>query len=182
MLSCLMLGQGVPLLLAGDEVGNSQRGNNNAYCQDNEIGWVDWSGLGREGDDMCSLIADLVDLRRRFPQLRPKHWIDGRRPDDSFGVLWLTPQANEMAEKDWNFPQGRFLAYALGALAPDEPVLYVVLNASPQTIAFKLPNFQGYRRWVALLNTAERLESLKFLPGAHLHSPGNSVLAFAGFP
>jgi isoamylase len=182
MLSCLMLGQGVPLLLAGDEVGNSQRGNNNAYCQDNEIGWVDWSGLGREGDDMCSLIADLVDLRRRFPQLRPKHWIDGRRPDGSFGVLWLTPQANEMTEKDWNFPQGRFLAYALGALAPDKPVLYVVLNASPQTIAFKLPNFQGYRRWVAMLNTAERPETPKFLPGAHLHSPGNSVLVFAGYP
>jgi len=177
-----MLGQGVPLLLAGDEVGNSQRGNNNAYCQDNEIGWVDWSGLGRDGDDMCSLIADLADLRRRFPQLRPKRWIDGRRPDGSFGVLWLTPQANEMTEKDWNFPQGRFLAYALGALAPDEPVLYVVLNASPQTIAFKLPNFQGYRRWVALLNTVERPETPKSLPGAQLQSPGNSVLAFAGFP
>ena len=50
-----MLAQGVPLLLAGDEVGNSQSGNNNAYCQDNEIGWVDWSGLGREGDDMTAL-------------------------------------------------------------------------------------------------------------------------------
>ena len=52
LLACLMLAQGVPLLLAGDEVGNSQGGNNNAYCQDNEIGWVDWSGLGREGEDL----------------------------------------------------------------------------------------------------------------------------------
>src|SRR6185295_3941204 len=51
MLSCLLLAQGVPLVLAGDEVANSQGGNNNAYCQDNPIGWVDWSGLGREGDD-----------------------------------------------------------------------------------------------------------------------------------
>ena len=52
-----MLAQGVPLLLAGDEVGNSQNGNNNAYCQDNEIGWVDWSALGRNGDDMTDLVG-----------------------------------------------------------------------------------------------------------------------------
>ncbi len=55
-----MLAQGIPLLLAGDEVGNSQSGNNNAYCQDNEIGWVDWSGLGRDGEDLIALVARLT--------------------------------------------------------------------------------------------------------------------------
>ena len=80
-----MLAQGVPHLLAGDEVGNSQKGNNNAYCQDNRIGWVDWSGVGREGDDLSDLIAQLAVLRRHFPQLRPRRWVEGRRADDSFG-------------------------------------------------------------------------------------------------
>src|SRR5205807_1470748 len=102
LLSCLMLAQGVPLLLAGDEVGNSQGGNNNAYCQDNPMGWVDWSALGREGDDLTGLVAQLTDLRRRFPQLRARHWVEGRRTDGSFGVVWLTPQAVEMTEQDWN--------------------------------------------------------------------------------
>ena len=113
-LACLMLAQGVPLLLAGDEVGNSQGGNNNAYCQDNEIGWTDWSNLGSPADDMTDFVGRLTSLRRRFPQLTPRHWVHGKNPDGSFGVLWLTPQATEMTEADWNFPEGRFLSYVLG--------------------------------------------------------------------
>jgi isoamylase len=181
LLACLLLAEGVPLLLAGDEVGNSQRGNNNAYCQDDEIGWVDWSGLGREGDDLSSLIAVLTNLRQRFPQLRPKRWIEGRRPDGSFGILWLTPQATEMTEKDWRFPEGRFLSYALGPLEPDDPVLYVVLNAASHAITFKLPAFDGYQNWSGLLNTAETTPPQKFPSSSQLQAPARSVLAFAGF-
>ena len=69
-LASLLLAQGVPLILAGDEVGNTQGGNNNAYCQDNEIGWIDWSKTGDEADDMIALIGQLTQLRRRFPQLQ----------------------------------------------------------------------------------------------------------------
>ena len=88
----LMLAQGVPLLLAGDEVGNSQNGNNNAYCQDNPIGWVDWSGLGLDGDDMTGLLArPRRSCAGAFRSCGPRHWVEGRRPDGSFGVLWLTP-------------------------------------------------------------------------------------------
>jgi glycogen operon protein len=182
LLSCLMLGEGVPLLLAGDEVGNSQSGNNNAYCQDNAVGWVDWSGLGREREDMTSLIAQLTDLRRRFSQLRPRRWVEGRRSDGSFGVLWLTPQGTEMAEKDWNFPEGRFLAYALGPLRDDEPALYIVLNAAPQTIAFTLPELPGYSHWVAVLDTTESLQVQKLPSGTQQQAPARAVLVFAGFP
>ncbi len=71
LLSCLMLAQGVPLLLAGDEVGNSQGGNNNAYCQDNETGWVDWSGQGRDGEDMTLLIAQLTGCACGFRSCGP---------------------------------------------------------------------------------------------------------------
>src|SRR5207253_1922436 len=106
LLASLMLAQGVPLLLAGGEVANSQSGNNNAYCQDNPIGWVDWSGLGRQGEDMTELIAQLASLRRAYPQLRSRRWVEGRRADGSLGVLWLTAQAAELTEADWNARDG----------------------------------------------------------------------------
>src|SRR5262249_62170076 len=105
-LTCLMLAQGVPLMLAGDEVGNSQKGNNNAYCQDNEIGWVDWSRLGHDGEDMCGLIARLTTIRSRFPQLRARRWVEGRRPDGSFRVLCLTPHPTHTAQTHRHFPHG----------------------------------------------------------------------------
>jgi isoamylase len=180
-LACLMLAQGVPLLLAGDEVGNSQGGNNNAYCQDDEIGWVNWSGLGREGDDMTELVAHLTAMRRLYPQLRPRRWVDGRRPDGSFGALWLTPQATEMQEQDWKFPEGRFLAYVLAGIEKGDPPLYIALNAAAQPIEIKLPDLPEYRRWTRLLDTtadngkADTLES-----GAALQSPARSVLVFEG--
>ena len=78
-LAGLFLAQGVPLLLAGDEVGNSQNGNNNAYCQDNEIGWVDWSKSG-SADDLTDFVGDLARLRREFPQLRPRLGLRAARP------------------------------------------------------------------------------------------------------
>ena len=114
LMASLMLSQGVPLLLAGDEVGNSQGGNNNAYCQDNETGWVDWSGVGDANADITALIAQLTALRRRFPQLRTRRWVEDWTPDGGYGVKWLTPHATEMTESDWNFPDARFLAYVMG--------------------------------------------------------------------
>src|SRR5205085_6228796 len=96
LLSCLMLAKGVPMLLAGDEAGNTQHGNNNAYCQDNEIGWVDWSGLGGEETDLTQLIGLVAELRRSFPQLRARGWLEGRRSDGTYDILWLTPDATEM--------------------------------------------------------------------------------------
>jgi glycogen operon protein len=181
LLCCLMLAQGVPSLLAGDEVGNSQGGNNNAYCQDNPTGWVDWSGLGREGEDMTALVAQLAALRRSFPQLRTRHWVEGRRADGSFGVLWLTPQATEMTEQDWNFPEGRFLSYVLGPVDGDGAPLYIVLNAAMQSIAFTLPSLA--KNWVLLLDTAQQPGPGKtFAPGSQMQASPRSVLVLSGAP
>jgi isoamylase len=179
LLASLLLAQGVPLLLAGDEVGNSQSGNNNAYCQDNATGWTDWSGLDTE-DDLRALIAQLTTLRRRFPQTRPRHWVEGQRRDGSFGVLWLTPKATEMTEQDWNFPEGRFLAYVLGPVDDSDEALFVVLNAVPQTIEFKFPQLAGLNRWSLLLDTSPKPRSGEFAPAAALDALPKSVLAFAG--
>ena len=102
-LASLLLAQGVPLILAGDEVGNSQGGNNNAYCQDDEIGWVDWSKLGSD-DDMTEFVGDLTRLRQRFPQLRPRHWLEGRKADGSYDVQWLTPDGDRDDRGGLEFP------------------------------------------------------------------------------
>jgi glycogen operon protein len=182
-LATLMLAHGVPLLLAGDEVGNSQGGNNNAYCQDNEIGWVDWSGGGRPGEDLTEFIGRLAELRRRFPHLRPRHWVEGKRPDGSYGALWLTPQATEMTEHDWKFPNGRFLAYVLEARSDGGP-LFIVLNAAPETIDFKVPEWLGCRVWKPALDTTvadgSAATGAPLKPGAMSKIPPSSVLVFEG--
>jgi glycogen operon protein len=180
-LACLLLAQGLPLILAGDEVANSQSGNNNAYCQDNEIGWVGWEGLGHEGDDLTDFIGHLTGLRRRFPQIRTHRWLDGRRADGSYGVLWLTPAAEDMKQEDWNFPEGRFLAYVLGPTEPGGEPIFIVLNAAPEQIAFKLPKLAEYKSWQQLLNTADvKQEVRNFASGSEAKAASRSVLAFAG--
>jgi glycogen operon protein len=183
LLASLMLAQGVPLLLAGDEVGNSQGGNNNSYCQDNPIGWVDWSALGRNEEDMTALVSELSELRRRFSQLRARRWVEGRRADGSFGVLWLTPQATEMVERDWNFPEGHFLSYVLGPVEQADAPLYVVLNAALQTIEFTLPVLPQYSRWTALLETApEPRLGVELASGSKSQARPRSILVFSGSP
>jgi len=181
-LACLMLAQGVPLMLAGDEVGNSQGGNNNPYCQDNEVGWVDWSALGSDDDDMTPLVARLTTIRRRFPQIRTRRWVEGLRADRSYGVLWLTPAASAMVEKDWQFPEGRFLAYVLGPAEPGGEPVYVVLNAAPEPITYTLPKLAEYTRWSLLLNTALASggEPEVHLSGTDAKAPPRAVLVFAG--
>ncbi len=180
-LACLLLAQGVPLILAGDEVGNTQYGNNNAYCQDNEIGWTGWDNLGQPSDDMTGFIGQLVLLRNSFPQIKSRRWVDGKRADGSYGVLWLTPEAEEMTEKDWNFPEGRFLSFALGPRKRGQRPLFVVLNAAPEAIKFTLPKFPEYKRWTRELDTTEGAPAAGPVESGHIdEAPPRSVLVFAG--
>jgi len=129
---------------------------------------------------MTALIGQLTDIRRRFPQLRPRHWVEGRREDGSFGVLWLTPHANEMTEQDWNFPEGRFLAYVLGPV-DGQPSLFIVMNSAPEAIEFILPNIPEYNTWTAILNTAPGAILGQNLPaGWKSQAPGRTVLVYSG--
>ena len=180
-LACLFLAQGVPLLLAGDEVGNSQNGNNNAYCQDNEIGWVDWSALGKEGDDMTDFVGHLTALRRRFPQLRCQRWVDGKTRGRLLRRAVADAGRRGMKEADWNFPDGRFLAYVLGPMEQGQAPLFIVLNAAPEAIDFRLPQMAEYANWQQVLNTAQTVQTpADFVSGAETKAPPRSVLAFAG--
>jgi glycogen operon protein len=179
-LACLLLAQGVPLLLAGDEAGNTQNGNNNAYAQDNATGWIGWEGRGGE-DDLTDFVHQLGELRRRFPQLKPHAWLKGKREDGSYDIKWLTPAGTEMAETDWNFAEGRFLSYVLAASEENGQPLYIVLNAAQQPVDFTLPEWPGVRHWAIAIDTGEdgdRVES--GAPGTKLSARRLTVLVFAG--
>ena len=153
-LACLFLAQGIPLLLAGDEVSNSQNGNNNTYCQDNQVGWVDWSKAGSE-DDYTALIGELTRLRRDFPGSAPHRWLEGKKADGSYDVKWLTPHATEMTEADWNLPHARFIAYVLAAPAEGGKPLFVVLNRTDTAVEITFPEWLGVTGWRCVLDTSD---------------------------
>jgi isoamylase len=179
-LACLLLAEGVPLLLAGDEVANSQSGNNNAYCQDDKIGWVDWSKRNSE-DDFTALVAELTSMRQRFPQLKPHRWLEGKRADGSYDIKWLTPAGTEMTEADWNFPEGRFLSYVLAPVSPRGQSLFITINAAREPIEFTLPEWPQVRQWQNLLDTGENGDRTGGgAPGAKLTARQLTVLVFAG--
>jgi glycogen operon protein len=171
----------VPLLLAGDEAGNTQNGNNNAYAQDNATGWVSWDKRG-SGDDLTEFVHELSELRQRFPQLKPHAWLRGKRDDGSYDIKWLTPAGAEMADADWNFAEGRFLSFLLAASAEGAPV-FIVLNAAQQPVDFTLPEWPHVRHWASKIDTAENGDHAgSGAPGTGLSARRLTVLVFAGEP
>ncbi len=175
-LATLMLAQGVPLLLAGDEVANSQNGNNNTFCQDNHVGWVDWSNLGTSDDDHTELIGALAAMRHDYPQLQSSQWRRGRLNADDYDVLWLTPSAHPMTDHDWNFPGGGFLAYLLPGPTTSQPPLYIILNASSENITCNLPVLADWPSWKLSIDTSDQatIDNETIIASAH------SVIVLAG--
>jgi len=142
---------------------------------------VDWSGLGGAGTDLTQLIGLLAELRRGFPQLREGRWLEGRRPDGSYDILWLTPDATEMTLADWEFPGAQFLSYLLGPSEVGGAPLYIVLNAASEPVAFKLPAPPKSTSWTLLLDTASKSQDRREFPsGTALQALARSVLVFAG--
>jgi len=179
-IASLLLAQGVPLILAGDEVANGQNGNNNAYCQDNATGWIDWSKAGSD-DDLTELIGALTEMRRRFPQLQPHRWLEGKKEDGSYDVKWLTPDGTEMSEQDWSFPDGRFLCYVLSGESQGAAPLYIVLNGADEDMDITLPEWPETGRWPILLDTAAgESDASAQRVGSVCKAKPRSVLVFAG--
>ena len=179
-LASLLLAQGVPLILAGDEVANHQSGNNNTYCQDNPIGWVDWSLAGSD-DDLTELVATLTTLRHRFPHLKPHRWLEGKKMNGFYDIKWLTPAGTEMEAQDWNFPGGRFLAFVLAGEGPDDAPLYVVLNGADEEVDLTFPEWPETGRWLCLLDTSDgEADGITQPVGGPFKAKARAVLAFAG--
>lgn len=138
LLATLFVAQGVPMLQAGDEFGRTQRGNNNAYCQDNSITWLDWTGVS---NDLIDFTAGMIALRRRFPQLRRRRWLTGlpANPGSAPDVVWLHPAGRPMATGDW---QAKSLSVFGLQLAPETPtgrLLICLINRGDIPVPFLLP-------------------------------------------
>ena len=150
-LATLLFSQGLPMLLAGDELGRTQRGNNNAYCQDNELSWLEWQGADLE---LADFVRELIALRKLHPAFRRRTY---PKPEDA---SWLTPQGERMSEEDWRQPGARSLGMLLlgrrlaerderGVPIEDDDLLLLV-NAAETAVEFKLPG----SGWQLLLDTA----------------------------
>ena len=116
MLATLFLSQGVPMLLGGDEFGRSQRGNNNAYCQDNELTWFDWENID---DDTLAITKTLINLRKTHPVFRRRRFFDGHpgEGEDLADIGWFDPDGTPMTQADWELPTRRSLGVFLNGKA-----------------------------------------------------------------
>ena len=163
-LATLLLSQGVPMLCGGDEIGRTQRGNNNAYCQDNVLSWFDWR-LDRAQGDLLAFTRDLIALRRRHPVLHRRQFFHGRRIRGSEvkDLTWFRPDGKEMTEEDWQNAHTRGLGLRLSGDALEEvdprgerivdDTLLLLLNAHHEPVPFVLPAHRRGVRWELVLDT-----------------------------
>jgi len=164
-LTTLFISQGVPMLLGGDEFGRTQNGNNNAYCQDNELSWLHWEEWDQKQKTLFEFTRRLIQLRREHPVFRRPKFFQGRRIRGSEikDVMWFNPGGNEMSEEDWSLPFARCLGMMLsgdtidvlnfqGDPIRDDTFLFVI-NAHYETISFLLPG-QEQIEWQLLIDTA----------------------------
>ncbi|TVR82261.1 MAG: glycogen debranching enzyme GlgX [Rhodospirillales bacterium] len=160
-LTTLLLSQGTPMLVAGDEFGRTQHGNNNAYCQDNEIGWVHWDTHSDDDRALTRFVQRLIRLRRDHPVFRRARFLTGAAADDTTlkDVAWLSAEGHEMTDGDWSSPHLRCLGmevYRDGrALAPDGVAEHflLIVNAQDGAVPFRLPEPRLNGRWVRILDT-----------------------------
>jgi glycogen operon protein len=166
LLATLFLSQGVPMLLGGDEFGRTQKGNNNAYCQDNEISWFDWN-LNEQQRDLLAFTQGLIAFRKNHPVLRRRRFFEGLflPGADIKDLTWFKVNGNEIVDQEWADPEARSIAMRLAGEAIDErdaeggritdETLLVLLNSSHEEQRFTLPEAGGTARceWEVLMNT-----------------------------
>lgn len=163
-LATLLLSQGIPMLLAGDEIGRTQGGNNNAYCQDNEISWVNWN-ITSEDRELLNFVRHLIRIRKQHPALRRRHYFQGRpiKGSNVKDITWLRPDGLEMTDEEWNQSFARCLGMHLAGDALEEHDergqriedvdLLLLINAHYEPIPFKIPMAATRVRWHTLVDT-----------------------------
>ncbi|GLZ33620.1 glycogen operon protein GlgX homolog [Lentzea sp. NBRC 105346] len=166
MLATLLLSQGVPMLLHGDEFARSQQGNNNAYCQDNEVSWVDWS-LAETNKDLLEFTSALAAFRKAHPVFRRRRFFQGkpiRKGEELRDIAWFTPEGEEMTEQDWGNDFGRSIVVFLnGEGIPDldqrgmrviDDSFLLAFNAHHEDIRVTLPDADYGPEWTVVVDTA----------------------------
>jgi glycogen operon protein len=174
-LATLFLSQGVPMLLAGDEMGRSQQGNNNSYCQDSELSWLDWQ-LDPGQRELLAFTRMMIRLFHRHPVLRRRRFFQGRtiRGSEVADLTWFRPDGQEMVEVDWDNAETRCFGLRLAGDAIAEvdsrgnriidDTLLILLNAYHEPLRFILPSHPSEVRWQVLLDTREALGRWRYRP------------------
>ncbi|GAB4479785.1 MAG: glycogen debranching protein GlgX [Burkholderiaceae bacterium] len=164
-IATLLVSQGVPMLTAGDEIGRTQHGNNNAYCQDNETSWLDWS-LDAERQRLLAFVRRMIALRRAHPTFRRRDFFQGRPlyGADIKDIVWMRPDGDEMTQQEWESEHARALAVYLSGAglaevdARGRPVtdddFVLLFNAHAEPVEFRIPERLGAGRWLVVLDTA----------------------------
>jgi glycogen operon protein len=164
-IATLMLSQGVPMLLAGDELDRTQHGNNNAYCQDNAISWLDWTPTP-ERERLLEFFVRMIRLRREHPLFHRRTFFQGRaiRGSGVKDVVWLTPEGEEMSDAQWRESHARSLAVYFsgeGLTETDErgrqlsdATFLVLFNSNAEEVSFTLPTLDVDSRWLTVMDTA----------------------------
>jgi glycogen operon protein len=164
-LATLAFSQGVPMLAHGDEVALTQKGNNNAYAQDNELTWIDWN-LDERQKELQEFTRKLIAIRQAHPVLRRRHFFRGAAVKGSAhkDVTWLRPDGMELTGEDWGNPSAHALGMLIDGAATDEvderghavsgDTLLLIVNGGEQQITFNLPALDGEKIWVIMVDTA----------------------------
>ena len=193
-LTTLFLSQGIPMMLAGDEISRTQGGNNNAYCQDNEISWVDWSSAAGERD-LLIFTQKLARLRRRHPVFRRRRFFKGAFSGSGTGdlgadIAWLTPAGDEMTEEDWQASYAKSVAVFLNGAAISEPGprgdpvtddrFLLLFNAGAEPITFTLPESKLSGDWEVVIDTVsprgDPVDAIGFLPRTKVDVAARAVV------
>ena len=191
ILATLFVSQGLPMLLAGDEFGRTQNGNNNAYCQDNEISWVDWT-LAEKGDGrkLMEFVQKLSRLRHEYPILRRERFLTGHYNEelDVKDVTWVRADGREMRREDWDEGHALSLGMILDGRAQPTGIrkrgidrtLLIYFNAYHDAVNMTLPEVAGGREWVRLIDTnqPEVPDTATFPFGQDYQATGRSVVMF----
>jgi glycogen operon protein len=190
-IATLMFSQGTPMLLAGDEFGNTQYGNNNAYCQDNaEITWLDWDGRSEDDRALTRFTQRCIALRNAYPILRRSRFFVGQHNAelDVKDVTWVDPTGNEKTQESWGDSGERCFGMVLdgraqptGIVRPgSDATMLLILNAYHDVVLFTLPRVPGGGHWRCLIdtNTPERNEEPVFDAEEQFQVTGRSLLLF----
>ncbi|MFS0773501.1 glycogen debranching protein GlgX [Sphingomonas sp. 1P08PE] len=183
MLTTLFASLGTPMLVAGDEFGRSQGGNNNAYCHDDDISWLDWSKMATpQGKSLFDFTARLTELRRRYPALRSKSFLYG---EDAAGqgvndIEWWDERGEQLSSDDWNNPDGRALVMrrAVKLDSGEVEAVTLLLNGSDDTIAFRLPPPEHATRTVLIDSTDPDIRDVEVEDEYQLGPHGAALIAW----
>jgi len=188
-ITTLFLSQGVPMLVAGDELGKTQNGNNNAYCQDNELSWIDWNNIDEE---LLAFTKEVIALHRDHPVFHRKKWFEGRELSEEGvkDIAWFTPKGAEMEEKNWKGKNAKSLGIFLHGKGirhrneigeeKTDYSFFLIFNASHRGKTFHLPPSKYAARWHRILDTtkSKRIEGESYKASQQIKITSRSCSIF----